>query len=590
MTKKKLIKPQAISMKSLSGYLPVILFVLVTAIIGTKLLLVSHAATNANGKFYIVGSDIVDPGGNKFYPIGANVGINGQIGFNYNDSAINHAADAAAWGWNTVRLNIYCTTSTPWINTYGYANMLRDTKAFIDAYTAKNIVVMIECHDGNPDDSTVRAGYDKFWTDIMTSYKTNTYVWANPLNEPYWNQNSSWEPQYQHYYDLIRGLGGENIIVADALNAGNDSGWDGASRLYDANIGPALVNGRCNVLLSLHAYGGMGGDSAHSSFIDAVHAKGLAMIVGEFGYTTEGSSTAGNYAMNVTGTTAVYDVAPGKGVGMLWWNGTHNDKYSLKADNGPFWEQGNSGNLSIPGQKFWNLSHNRPNLGAFTGNYATSNCPSAVNGGQGGTPPVSTPPPTPTPTPTPVATPQIFSPGQYNDTDFTYTGNWQVSSGTPKYQGDDHYSNTANDSAVLNFKGTQVKLYGGEASQYGKVAVSIDGGAETTVDLYAATRSDQVAFYTSPTLTNGTHTVKIRVTGTKNASATDSVVSLDKIDVIEAAAPVLTGDINSDGHINTLDLSILIAHDGQNYAPADLNHDGTVGAADLAVLLARWTW
>jgi hypothetical protein len=30
-------------MKSLSGYLPVILFVLVTAIIGTKLLLVSHS-------------------------------------------------------------------------------------------------------------------------------------------------------------------------------------------------------------------------------------------------------------------------------------------------------------------------------------------------------------------------------------------------------------------------------------------------------------------------------------------------------------------------------------------------------------------
>jgi hypothetical protein len=42
--------------------------------------------------------------------------------------------------------------------------------------------------------------------------------------------------------------------------------------------------------------------------------------------------------------------------------------------------------------------------------------------------------------------------------------------------------------------------------------------------------------------------------------------------------------------VNTLDLSILIAHDGQNYVAADLNHDGTVGAADLAIMLANWTW
>jgi mannan endo-1,4-beta-mannosidase len=569
-------------MRKLFRYLPVILFVFIIAGVGTKLLFVSHAATNTSGKFYIVGSDIVDPDGNKFYPIGANIGINGQIGFNYNDSAISHSADAVAWGWNTVRLNIYCTTSTPWINTYSYANMLRDTKAFIDAYTSKHIVVMIECHDGNPDDSNVRTSYDKFWTDIMASYKNNTYVWANPLNEPYWNQNSSWEPQYQHYYDLIRGLGSENIIVADALNAGNDSGWDGASRLYDANIGPALVNGRCNILLSLHAYGGMGGDGPHSSFIDAVHAKGLAMIVGEFGYTTDGSSTAGDYAMNVTGTNAVYNVAPGKGVGMLWWHGTHNDKYSLKADNGPFWEAGNSGNLSVPGQKFWNLSHNKPNLGVFNGNYAASNCSSAVNGGQGGTtPPVTIP------------TATTYNPGTYNDTDFTYSGkNWQISHDTPKYQGDDHYSNTADDIATFQFKGTQVKLYGGEASQYGKASVSIDGGTATIVDLYAATRSDQVAFYVSPTLNDGIHKVNVQVSGTKNASATDSVISLDKVDVIEStpSSTALVGDINGDGHVNTLDLAILLTHDGQSYAPADLSHDGTVGAADLAILLSRWTW
>jgi hypothetical protein len=50
------------------------------------------------------------------------------------------------------------------------------------------------------------------------------------------------------------------------------------------------------------------------------------------------------------------------------------------------------------------------------------------------------------------------------------------------------------------------------------------------------------------------------------------------------------GDDNNDGHINSLDLSILLSHDGQNFPAADFNNDGTVGAADLAILLSHWTW
>jgi hypothetical protein len=50
------------------------------------------------------------------------------------------------------------------------------------------------------------------------------------------------------------------------------------------------------------------------------------------------------------------------------------------------------------------------------------------------------------------------------------------------------------------------------------------------------------------------------------------------------------GDVNGDGRVNALDLSALISHDGENYAPADFNGDGSVGAADMAILLSRWTW
>jgi hypothetical protein len=52
----------------------------------------------------------------------------------------------------------------------------------------------------------------------------------------------------------------------------------------------------------------------------------------------------------------------------------------------------------------------------------------------------------------------------------------------------------------------------------------------------------------------------------------------------------LPGDVNGDTRVNALDLSALISHDGQSYAPADFNDDGTVGAADMAILLSKWTW
>ena len=40
-------------------------------------------------------------------------------------------------------------------------------------------------------------------------------------------------------------------------------------------------------------------------------------------------------------------------------------------------------------------------------------------------------------------------------------------------------------------------------------------GLKTVMHTYASTRSDDVLIYTSPVLTAGQHTVKVRVTGTK---------------------------------------------------------------------------
>lgn len=211
------------------------------------------------------------------------------------------------------------------------------------------------------------------------------------------------------------------------------------------------------------------------------------------------------------------------------------------------------------------------------------------------------PAPSPTPTPSPVA------PGTYNDTQFAYTGTWQMGdnsvAGFNKYQADDHYTQEVNATYSLTYTGTQVKVYASKAPQHGIAAVRIDSGAEIMVDLYAATRADQQLIYTSPLAANGTHTVRVRVTGNKNTSSTGTAINADKIEVGSATstptppppaptppATSVPGDANGDGRVNGLDYSVLASHDGQNYVPADFNKDGVVGAADLAILLAKWTW
>jgi mannan endo-1,4-beta-mannosidase len=336
---------------------------------------------NPTGQFYIVGKDIIDPSGNKFYPMGGNVGV--QLAFDWKGVANNHSADAVAWGWNTVRLTLYCSDMASWTSKSqkGYAGLLAQADAIVSEYTGKKIVVMIECHDLTGDEiytGPIAQQVDQFWTDMAIKYKNNPYVWFNAVNEPAWGDNASWVAIQKHYLDIVRKNGSENIFVADVMNMGQDAGWDGAKKVYDPSMGPQVASGKCNILFSLHAYGGLGGAAEYSSYIDSVQKANMALIVGEFGYTIDGSSTAGDYTSNKRGAEAIFSVAPAKGVGMLWWHATHGDSYSLKSSGGAFYDSGNSGGLSAAGTSFWKVSHSKPNLGAFAGKLAPSNCASAA--------------------------------------------------------------------------------------------------------------------------------------------------------------------------------------------------------------------
>jgi galactosylceramidase len=127
---------------------------------------------------------------------------------------------------------------------------------------------------------------------------------------------------------------------------------------------------------------------------------------------------------------------------------------------------------------------------------------------------------------------------QVNDTtkgtglnQYEYSGTWSSGSQNGAFNNDNSWSSVTNAFYQVRFKGTQARLYLPKANNHGIAAVSIDGGAETLVDLYAATRQEQSLVYTSAVLSPGEHIIKVRVTGTKNASSSGASIIADRIDI-----------------------------------------------------------
>jgi lysophospholipase L1-like esterase len=110
-----------------------------------------------------------------------------------------------------------------------------------------------------------------------------------------------------------------------------------------------------------------------------------------------------------------------------------------------------------------------------------------------------------------------------------YTGSWQLVAESGSLNGDNHISSTTNDTYEVQFYGDRVQLFGTKGTQNGIAAISIDGGAEVFVDLYSASAVSGATVYQSATLSNGYHTIKVRVTGQKNGLATGSAIALDKL-------------------------------------------------------------
>jgi hypothetical protein len=110
---------------------------------------------------------------------------------------------------------------------------------------------------------------------------------------------------------------------------------------------------------------------------------------------------------------------------------------------------------------------------------------------------------------------------------FEFVGNWTAYADAGASQGLRTYSNTTDNYYQIRFYGTQIQISARKNNDLGIGAYSIDGGAETNVDQYNASNIYQQLLYTSAVLTLGYHTLKIRVTGTKNASSSNYWVEAD---------------------------------------------------------------
>ncbi len=209
----------------------------------------SSSLANPTGRFYIVGKDIVDPSGNNFYPVGAN--LDGWDFFQRDTE--NRAAAAASWGWNIIRINGAQLAHPEW-NTHGLVSGELSKPNFdkidriVQAYTSRKIVVLIEFHDGIWTNSTIDTAKltqtRNAWIALANKYKTNTYVWFNLLNEPVWGQAvADYVSVHTDLRNAIRSTGAENVIVVDGGVAGQEwPGWGIPGNLIPT-YGPQLAQG-----------------------------------------------------------------------------------------------------------------------------------------------------------------------------------------------------------------------------------------------------------------------------------------------------------------------------------------------------------
>lgn len=122
---------------------------------------------------------------------------------------------------------------------------------------------------------------------------------------------------------------------------------------------------------------------------------------------------------------------------------------------------------------------------------------------------------------------------------------WLSASGQSWTSGDydntESYSDIGGNYATFTFSGTGIEWITSLDSNHGYADVYIDGTrVSQNVNLYAASKSYQHVGYSTSSLSNGTHTIKIVVDGSHAYGSSDSFVPIDEFIVTAPATAVTT--------------------------------------------------
>ncbi len=262
-------------------------------------------------------------------------------------------------------------------------NDATDVANIISLCKANKLICMLENHDttgyGEQSGAVTLDKAADYWVSIASALKgQEDYVQINIGNEPYGNNataNAGWTADSIAAIKKLRTAGLHHNIVIDAPSWGQD--WAGIMRDNAQTVAAGDPDG--NVLFSVHMYGVYNNASTIKTYLDAFKAKGLPLVIGEFGNMHSDGDPDEDTIMSE---------AVARGLGYYGWS----------------WS-GNGGGVEYLDMVTGFNPAQKTSWGTRIFDGANGIKATAVTAKIFGTQPTSTPTPTPTPTVTPTPTP-----------------------------------------------------------------------------------------------------------------------------------------------------------------------------------------
>ena len=316
------------------------------------------------GNFTVSGTTIHGPQGNVFVAKGVNVSGLNWVWSRPTVPDVDLIVDC--WDFNLVRVNSFLFTGE---QRWPQNDVNNDLDAIVRAFTERGVVVVFEAHDriGGYYQGEFLTRLIQWYTDLATRYRDNPYVWFDVMNEPgglYSIDADQWINMHGQVIQAIRNTGANNIIIVEGANGGQDAGDTSSGMVSES--GSAILqyadevlnyNGQSfsNIVFSIHPYDQWnGGDARMADYFDRVQARGLAMIVGEYGVQTNANTQAA--AQSVFNTTPPRDIGR-----IVWhWDGGDDNDLTTNTSTGGGWEIDNCEaptNLSWLGSRVWDDNH-----------------------------------------------------------------------------------------------------------------------------------------------------------------------------------------------------------------------------------------